>query len=69
MNSLTINPYAATTARQLIQERVQDAERRAQVRALRADRRAARQVAGHAVLPPETRNLPWWTFRFLAPAR
>jgi len=69
MNSLTSNPYAATAARQLIQERVHDAERRAQVRALRADRRAARQMPGRQVRPPETRDLPWWTFRFLAPAR
>jgi hypothetical protein len=69
MNSLTINPYAATTARQLIQERVQDAERRAQGLALRADRRAARQAAGRPVTPPETRDLPWWTFRFLTAAR
>jgi hypothetical protein len=71
MNSLTSNPYAAgNVARQLIQDRVQDAERRAQVRALRADRRAARQVSGRPVVtPPETRDLPWWTFRFLTPAR
>jgi hypothetical protein len=68
MNSLTSNPYAAAAARRLIQDRVQDAERRAQVRALRADRRAARQAPGHQVRPPETRDLRWWTFRFLTPA-
>ena len=71
MNSLTSNPYAAgNVARQLIQDRVQDAERRTLVRALRADRRSAREVSGHPVVrPPEVRALPWWTLRFLTPAR
>ena len=71
MNSLTSNPAAAgTIARQLIQERVRDAERRAQVRTLRADRRAAREAyQPRPVVPPATHDLPWWTFRFLFPAR
>jgi hypothetical protein len=42
MNSFTANPTAAgTVAHQLIQDRIHDAERRAQVRAVRADRRRA----------------------------
>lgn len=70
MNSYTHNLMAAdAVARQLIQERVHDAERRARVRAVRADRRAARQASGSVVRPPETRDLPWWTFRFLSPVR
>jgi hypothetical protein len=71
MNSLTMNPTAAgAVARQLISERVQDAERRAQVRAVRADRRAARQASGtHLVTPPAKHDLPWWAFRNLFPAR
>jgi hypothetical protein len=68
MNSFTSNPYAGTVARQQIQDRVQDAERRAEIRALRADRRAARR-ASRPVSPPNTRHLPWWTLRFLTPAR
>lgn len=72
MNSITANPSAADfIARQLIQERVQDAERRSQVRALRTARRAARQATGpvRVVTPPATHTLPWWAFRFLFPAR
>jgi hypothetical protein len=66
MNSFT----NTTVARQMIQERVQDAERRAQVRAIRADRRAARQASqSRPVSPPQTRELPWWAFRFMFPAR
>jgi hypothetical protein len=69
MNTFTNNLTAAdTVARQLIQERVQDAERRAQVRAVRAARRAARQAyqpyRPRPVTPPQTRELPWWAFRF-----
>ena len=73
MNSLTSNPYAAgTVARQLIQERVQDAERHAQVRAVRAARRAARRAERHVttpLAPPSTHDQPWWTLRFLSPVR
>jgi hypothetical protein len=71
MNSFTANPTAASSvAHQLIQERVQDAEHRRQVRAVRAARRAARQAhQSHPVAPPTTHDLPWWTFRFLFPAR
>lgn len=71
MNSFTHNPSAAGyVARQLIQERVSDAERRAQVRTIRADRRAARQATHtNPVMPPQTRELPWWAFRFLSPVR
>lgn len=70
MNSFTSNLTAAdAVARQLIQERVEDAERRAQVRAIRADRRAARQASqARPVALPQTRELPWWAVRFLFPA-
>jgi hypothetical protein len=70
MNSFTSNLTAAdAVARQLIQERVQDAGRRAQVRAIRADRRAARLASQpRPVVPPQTRDLPWWAFRFMFPA-
>jgi hypothetical protein len=71
MNSFTANPTAAGfVARQQIQERVQDAERRAQVREIRAARRAARQAyQPRPVVPPASHDLPWWAFRFLFPAR
>ncbi len=71
MNTFVNNPTAASfVARQLIQERVQDAEHRAQVRAVRAARRAARQAhQPHPVVPPASHDLPWWAFRFLFPAR
>jgi hypothetical protein len=73
MNSLTSNPYAANAvARQLIRERVQDAERHAQVRAVRASRRAARRAARYAdtpLVPQSSHDQPWWTLRFLSPAR
>jgi hypothetical protein len=72
MNTFTSNPTAAeTAARQLIQDRVQDAERRRQVRDVRAARRAARQAyqPRPVTAPPTTHHLPWWAFRFLFPAR
>jgi hypothetical protein len=70
MNTLTNNPAAASfVARQLIQERVQDAQQRSQARAVRADRRAARQAhQTRPVVPPSAHDLPWWTLRFLFPA-
>ena len=71
MNSFASNPSAAgSVARYMIQDRVQDAERRAQVRAVRSARRAARQASqSRPLAPPTTHDLPWWTFRFLFPAR
>lgn len=75
MNTFTTNPSAAgAVARQLIQDRVRDAERRAQVRAVRLARRAERHAASPytprpATTPPQTRDLPWWAVRFLMPVR
>jgi hypothetical protein len=71
MNTFVNNPSAACfVAHQLIQERVHDAESRAQGRAVRAARRAARQAHQvRPVVPPTTHDLSWWTFRFLFPAR
>jgi hypothetical protein len=73
MTGLTSNlPAAHTMARRLIQERVQDAERRHQVRAVRAARRAARRAERHAstsLAPQSTHDLPWWTLRFLSSLR
>ena len=70
MNAFASNPTAAQMlARQTIQDRVQNGERRAQARAVRSARRAARrqaQVPG--LMPTPTRELPWWTMRFLHPA-
>jgi len=71
MNTFTNNPSAATfMANQLIRERVQDAEHRAQVRAVRAARRAARQAHQPVpvIVPLPRHNQPWWAFRFLSPA-
>ena len=70
MNSFTSNPTAAgSVAHYLIQDRVQDAERRAQVRSVRSARRAARQAhQSRPVAPPTTHDLPWWAFRFVRPA-
>jgi hypothetical protein len=73
MTSFTHNLTAAdSVARQLIQERVHDAERHAQVRAVRAARRAARRAERHIstpLAPQSTHDLPWWTLRWLTPVR
>lgn len=71
MISLTSNLSAAdAVAHQLIRERVQDAERRTQVRAARVARRTARRQARSTVpVPPAGRELPWWALRYTHPAR
>jgi len=71
MNTFTSNPTAAgMVARQTIQDRVHDAERRAQVRAVRAERRTARREARvSGATPPANHRLQWWAFRFPHPAR
>ena len=66
MNSFTADPTVAqTVARQMIAERVHDAEQRRVARAIRADRRAARRSP---LRLPADQKLPWWVFRVLRPA-
>jgi hypothetical protein len=66
MNTLNTNPTAAQfVAHQLITERVQDAERRRVVKAIRAERRASARALRHQ---PAQHTLPRWTLRFLRPA-
>ena len=66
MNSFTADPTVAqTVARQMIAERVHDAEQRRIARAIRADRRAARRSP---VRVPADQNVPSWVFRLLRPA-
>jgi hypothetical protein len=71
MNSNTCNPTAAgMMAHQTIQDRVQDAERRAQVHMVRAERRTARREArASGATPPANHRLQWRAFRFPHPAR
>lgn len=65
MNILTSNPSAGQqVARQLIDERVRDAEQRRVARAARAERRADQKPQGPSTPTP----FPWWSFRFLRPA-
>jgi hypothetical protein len=66
MNTFTADPTAArAVARQIIDERVRDAEERRIARAVRAERRSAARAFRQT---PDPRPLPWWTFRFLRPA-
>jgi hypothetical protein len=65
MNILTTNPdVARAVAHQQIAERVRYAE---EARTARAVRQAHREARASGQRPP-TRELPWWTFRFLRPA-
>jgi hypothetical protein len=65
MNILTSNPTAASQmARQLIDERVRDAEQRRFARAARS-----RPQDQDTPQPPRRiAALPWWTFRVARPA-
>jgi hypothetical protein len=65
MNVITANPTASQQmARQLINDRVRDAEQRRFARAART-----RHQDNNTLQPPNpTRALPWWSFRFLRPA-
>jgi hypothetical protein len=66
MNTMISNPTAAQQfARQVIDERVRDAEQRRFARAARAERRTEHNPRGPKVsLPP----VPWWSLRFLRTA-
>jgi hypothetical protein len=67
-----MNPFAASpaamqsVAAQTIADRIHDIDRRAAVRTVRAERRAARRAA-HASYEGAVRRLPVWTFRFVHP--
>jgi hypothetical protein len=63
MNTMISNPTAAQQfARQVIDERVRDAEQRRFARAARAERRTEHNPHGPKVsMPP----VPWWSLRFL----
>ena len=73
MNSFVNNPTAADmVARQMIRERVQDAEHRAQVRAIRAERRASRRavrLTSRPLAATPTHGLSWWAQHHLFPVR
>jgi hypothetical protein len=75
---MTSSPHhpsmTAALALRTIEERREDAVRRARVReirvAQRAERRIARRDAQQAgAVPPANRPAPWWLFRFPHPAR
>jgi hypothetical protein len=69
MNTFATNVSAAEAVAQYeIRQRVHDAERRAQLRAVRAARRAARHES-RPLTPESSHHLPWWTLRFLSPVR
>jgi hypothetical protein len=65
MNIMTSNPTVAQQfARQVIDDRVRDAEQRRLARASRTRHHDERTPQ-----PPSTTGpVPWWTFRFLRPA-
>jgi hypothetical protein len=66
MSTSPRNPaVSADLALRTMQDRREDAERRARVREIRAARREARQTGA---TPATTRPVPWWAFRFLHPA-
>jgi hypothetical protein len=65
MNIMTSNPSAAQQmARQVIDQRVRDAEQRRFARAARGERRAGQEPQG----PNTPTPFPWWSLRFLRPA-
>jgi len=65
MNTMISNPTGAQlVARQVIDERVRDAERRRFARAARAERRTEDSPGTRTTAP----SLPWWGLRFLRPA-
>ena len=65
MNIMTSNPaFAQQMARQMIDERVRDAEQRRVARAARNRHEQTRTPR-----PPNSlASLPWWSFRSLRPA-
>ena len=70
MNTFVASPnLALTIARQTVDERVAQAEYRAQARAARSPSPTARRdrprLSGR---PTEHYRLPWWAFRFVRPA-
>ena len=69
MNTFVASPnLAQTIARQTIDERVAQAEYRAQARAARSERRAVRERTRLSARPTQQYQLPWWAFRFVRPA-
>jgi len=71
MNPLIHNPdLAMTIAHRTIDDRIHDAQVRAQARAVRAERRAARrQSRAAAGTPARHTPLPLAVLRFIRPAR
>ena len=65
MNTLTMNPSAGAIARQMIADRVQEAEVRRVARAVREERRSARRALASQAA---SRPLPRWRVHFLRPA-
>ena len=69
MNTFVASPnLAQSIARQTIDERVAQAEYRAQARAARSYQRARRESSRLSGRPTEHYQLPWWAFRFVRPA-
>jgi hypothetical protein len=69
MNTFVASPnLALTIAQHTIDERVAQAEYRAQARAARSYQRARRETARLTGRPTEHYRLPWWTFRIVRPA-
>jgi hypothetical protein len=70
MNTFTTNTNAALQVAQYqINDRVRQAEQRAEVREFRAERRAAKRWAREtrrlSAKPQNQFQLPWWAFRYL----
>jgi hypothetical protein len=70
MNTFVASPnLALTIAQQTVDQRVTEAEYRAQARAARSEIRAARRESSRlSGRPTEHYRLPWWAFRFVRPA-
>lgn len=66
MNSFASNPSAASMmAHQIIDERVRDAQDRAQARAVRQEERHVRRRRRLTASPPRYQfDLPFWVFRY-----
>jgi hypothetical protein len=70
MNTFTTNTSGALqVANYTINDRVRQAEQRAEARAFRAEQRAAKRWAREArrlsAKPENQFQLPWWAFRYL----
>ena len=66
MNTFVASPnLALSIAHHTIDDRVAQAEYRAQVRAAKSYSRARRETERLSGRPTQQRQLPWWAFRFV----